>query len=380
MDETDPGPRPVLTGAVIVVAVVLGALALRATAVVSVPVVAALLIALAVAPADSWLASRMPRGFRWAGHALAMGIVIAVILVFAGVVIFSAQQLLSAFPLEDLSRMVPEDAGKPAARSDGDAAAERAAAAAPPWMRQAAGTLDELGVSIGSRITGVISGSAEAVVASGAATLAGLVLIFFLALFMLVEGEAWCAKVRNAWPGPLTDRLLSAGPVVRQRLRQYLWARLIVGLLTAACYVAWLALFGVDLLFVWGVLAVVSNFVPNVGAIVAGVLPTLYAFATRDFGTALWVAAGLTVVEQIMGNFVDPKVQGDRVHLSPAAIFLFLLFWSFLWGIPGALLATPILICLYVVSARTETLRPLALLLSDKTEGSKAIAAAGETA
>src|SRR3546814_10728045 len=84
------------------------------------------------------------------------------------------------------------------------------------------------------------------------------------------------------------------------RIRRFLWTRLLLGAATALLYTAYLWIFGIDLLFTWALLALLLNFIPTIGSIIAGLLPALYALATKDPGTALAVAGGLLVIEQIM--------------------------------------------------------------------------------
>jgi AI-2 transport protein TqsA len=107
------------------------------------------------------------------------------------------------------------------------------------------------------------------------------------------------------------------------------------------------------------------SFIPNLGSIISGVLPTIYAFLTKDIGTAIAVGAGLTVIEQVIGNYVDPRLQGRQISISPAVIFAGLLLFAWIWGVPGALLSTPVLIAAVIAFARVEALRPAALLLSN---------------
>jgi AI-2 transport protein TqsA len=141
--------------------------------------------------------------------------------------------------------------------------------------------------------------------------------------------------------------------------------RLVLGLLTAALYVVWLWIMGVDLLTTWAILTVVLTFVPNLGSIISGTLPVIYAVLTRDLGTALAVGAGLFAIEQIVGNYIDPIIAGREVAVSPLVVLVSLLVWTFVLGPVGALLATPATIAIMIVCARIDPLRPFALMLSD---------------
>ena len=130
----------------------------------------------------------------------------------------------------------------------------------------------------------------------------------------------------------------------------------------------WLWLFGLDLLMTWGLLAFLFNFIPAFGSAMTAILPIAYAAFTRDFGTAGLIAARLLVFEQVMGNYVNPKVQGRQVAISPLVILIALLGWGWMWGIAGAVLAVPITIAIMILCAHVDGLRSVALILSDKSD------------
>jgi AI-2 transport protein TqsA len=78
-------------------------------------------------------------------------------------------------------------------------------------------------------------------------------------------------------------------------------------------------------------------------------LPVAYALLTRDWGTSLLVGASILIIEQLMGNYVGPKLEGDHIGLSPFVILLAFLFWVWVRGIAGALLAVPVTVSLAVL-------------------------------
>ena len=156
--------------------------------------------------------------------------------------------------------------------------------------------------------------------------------------------------------------------IIAVRLRRYLLARAILGLITALLYAAWLWIFSVDLLVVWALLAFLLNFIPTLGSLIAGALPVLYAFVQKDAGTALAVGAGIFVIEQVMGNYVDPRVQGRQVSLSSLVVLITLLVWGWMWGVAGAILAVPITIAAMIICAHIPRLRPFALMLSNAAD------------
>ena len=100
---------------------------------------------------------------------------------------------------------------------------------------------------------------------------------------------------------------------------------------------------------------------------IAGLLPVAYALITRDPATAGMIAGGLLLIEQVMGNLVDPLVLGKRIAVSPLVILFALGFWTIIWGIPGAILAVPLTVLIILAMAQFENLKPAALLLTDRS-------------
>ena len=126
----------------------------------------------------------------------------------------------------------------------------------------------------------------------------------------------------------------------------------------------WLLVLGVDFAFLWGVLTLLLNYVPNVGPLVAGVLPAPLALIQHGWLWALLVVAGLAVTEQVIGNYVDPKLQGKSLDISPLVVLLSVIFWGRVWGVAGAVLAVPLTATVVIACAHIPALRPVALLLS----------------
>ncbi|WP_299650725.1 AI-2E family transporter [uncultured Jannaschia sp.] len=372
--------RSVLLGCVVAIALILIVWALRATGAVVVPVVFSVFLALLVVPVDRKVSERAPRGFHWLGHVAAMGTILLALLVFFGSIWLAAEQVVDRFPLgtgeTGLLPAFGSDASETAAGgpSPGAAPSPTSAPAEDATRTDVGGLRDHLGTLFGTasgsltgRLAELASDNAAAILGAAEATLGSLVLIFFLTLLMLVEAPHWRKKVASLAGGSRQDAMDSVG-IVADRLRRYLLARTILGLLTGMLYVAWLWIFGLDLLIVWALLAFFLNFVPTFGSLIAGALPVLYAFLQKDPGTAALIGGGLLVIEQIMGNYIDPRVQGKQVSLSPLVVLVVLLFWGWVWGLVGTILAVPVTIAITVIAAHVRPLRPVALLLSDKTD------------
>ena len=120
----------------------------------------------------------------------------------------------------------------------------------------------------------------------------------------------------------------------------------------------------------WGVLACVLTYIPYLGAVVGiGILGLAALLAFDDLGHALAVPGVYLVVSFLEGNFITPLVLGRRLTLNPVVIFVGLLFWFFLWGIPGALLAVPILAICKIVCDHVDTLAPIGEFFGPADDG-----------
>lgn len=189
-----------------------------------------------------------------------------------------------------------------------------------------------------------------------------LVLIFLV--FMLLAKPYSNDKLRAALPDR-ADNIIELTNTISRQIGAYLGALFIISLTTGLCVWGALAWLGIEFAFTWGLLAFVLNFIPTIGSIVASIPPILIALVqgSPNIWPAVLTALVLLVIQMGLGNFVAPKVYGDRLNLSPVVILLFLVFWSWLWGIVGALLSVPIAAAIQIALAQIPPLAPLATLM-----------------
>jgi predicted PurR-regulated permease PerM len=145
-----------------------------------------------------------------------------------------------------------------------------------------------------------------------------------------------------------------------------------INLMVGAVTVIVLLLFGVDFAFFIGVLTFFMNYIPNFGALLATVFPVVVSLLQfESFGLTLILTAVLVVIHNIIGNFIEPKMMGSNLHLSPLAVLLSLIFWGWLWGVWGAVLAIPVISLIKIVCENIKPLRPIAILISSIPEKPK---------
>jgi AI-2 transport protein TqsA len=334
------------TGLLFVIAAAALIWVLRETYTVLMPTATALLLALGVWPLVSAIRDHVPRPLGWLGAIAGMVVVLAFLALFFAGIGYAGQRVYSL--MQDIVPQLRERLGS-----------------LPFDVPDIPTELPEPGSGILSG-GGQLASSALSVLGTTASMIGGLILILFLMLLMLTEADNWRAKIETLSQGE-RDRpdWLEIGRSVGSKFRAYFTTRLLVGVISGTLYTLFLLVFGVEYALLWGVLTVLLNFVPTIGSIISGVLPTIYVFVTRDIGTALLVGAGLLVIEQVMGNFVDPKLMGKRLAISPLVVLVTLVFWSLVWGVAGALLAVPLTVLAMVVMSHFDRFRPAALLLTD---------------
>ncbi len=124
--------------------------------------------------------------------------------------------------------------------------------------------------------------------------------------------------------------------------------------------------FGVELAFVFGIIGFLLNFVPTVGSILAVVLTLPVVFVTVEPTTGLACVGIIVVIQNVIGNGLEPTMMGTGLDLHPATVLLGLSIWGSLWGIVGMLLSAPLMAIIKIVMARYATTRPFAEALAGR--------------
>jgi AI-2 transport protein TqsA len=199
--------------------------------------------------------------------------------------------------------------------------------------------------------------------------LENVVLILLFLVFLLSGSEEFQAKIGRAFSSEDSLRLTGVLTQINTQVRRYIVMKTLinigVGLLTTVV----MLLFGIDFALLIGLLTFFLNYIPNFGALIATVMPVFVTFLqTGSFGLTALIAGVLIVAHSVIGNFVEPKLLGRSLRLSPLLVLISLIFWGWMWGIMGAVLAVPITSIIKIICQNVEPLRPLAVLMSDTVE------------
>jgi AI-2 transport protein TqsA len=168
----------------------------------------------------------------------------------------------------------------------------------------------------------------------------------------------------GGWPAA---GLLRAAALTAAKLRAYMLVRTVMSVATGIAVWAFATAMGLDLAIEWGVIAFVLNYIPFIGPLVATLFPTI--FAVLQFGTwqvALTVFAALQVIQFLSGSYVEPRLAGRRLALSPFMVLVAVFLGVFLWGIAGAFIGVPFLIAALTVCDQFPASRWVADLLSGR--------------
>lgn len=328
--------RRVQTIALVVLAAIAAAVALHWLRPVMVPFVLALFIALALDMLVEGAVARLrlPRALAMAG-VLALAVLF---FVFVGVVVSASVRQIghnAAQYSEQLTQLV-----------------ERGLAALPPRLRgfgvrSELETLSEIPVGyVGS----LLAMTTNAVLNLLSNSLLVLVFVLFLVL--------------GARPG----RAPGTWGRIQVQVQRYLVWKVAISALTGILVGSVLTAIGIPLAMAFGLMAFLLNFIPSIGSVVATLLPVPVVIVSPEISplqSVLAVAVPGTI-QLTLGNFVEPKLLGESLDLHPAMILISLIFWGMLWGVVGALLATPITAVLKILLDKFEGSRPVAELMAGR--------------
>ena len=193
-----------------------------------------------------------------------------------------------------------------------------------------------------------------------------LAVVVLYAIFLLIEKRAFDRKIDRLYADPSrAKRLRTVIQAINDRVGNYLALKTLLSVGLGVVTWAAMAWMGLGFAGLSGLLAGLLNYIPYVGSVLGVAVPALLALLSgADNVSLFWLCLGLSVVQLLNGNLLDPYLMGNSLNLSPLIILFSLAVWSKLWGIPGALLAVPFAAVMLIVFQEFEGTRPLAVLLS----------------
>jgi len=195
-----------------------------------------------------------------------------------------------------------------------------------------------------------------------------MVMVIIFVAYLLPGMQGIDQKITMAFPKQYqADRLIKIIKNVTRQVQNYLGAKTLGSLITGAVSIIIFYIFGLDFAIFWGFIIFLFNFIPTIGSTTASILPVL--FSLLQFGSlslAFWMALSLVVLQTAMGNVVEPRLMGRSMNLSPLMVILSLIFWGYIWGVAGMVLAIPILGTLTIIFENFESLKFVSIFLRGK--------------
>jgi predicted PurR-regulated permease PerM len=336
------GDRPAHRVAIMVIAVVVGIAGLRAAGTILLPVMLAGFLVIVVQPVVGALIDlRVPR----------VPAVLLTILLLA-VVLFG----LGAYLGDALSRftdVLPEYQA-PLERRFGYLQEWLVARGVPTDRLQFDGLLDG----------GAIADSARGLLSAVVSLISNLVMVVIVSAFALLESTALAEKAQAAFGDAAAGRLrTSVGTVQR-----YIGLKTLISMVTGVLAGGLCWSLGVDFPVVWGFVAFVLNFIPNVGSAVAAIPPVILSLVQVEWPSTVALMAGYGLINVGLGSVLEPRIMGRRLGLSPLVVFLSLVFWGWVWGPVGMLISVPLTVVVKLFLEQDDQTRWLAILLGPGDE------------
>ncbi len=191
-------------------------------------------------------------------------------------------------------------------------------------------------------------------------------LIVLLVVFILLEASSLPRKIRNAIGKPNSP--LSQYTDVIKNVNKYLGIKTVISIGTGFTIFLWLLILGIDFPILWGLLAFLLNFVPNVGSLLASGPPIILALIQFGAGKAILTAIGFLIANTFFGSILEVKIFGKGLGLSTLVVFVSLIFWGWVLGPIGMLLSVPLTMIIKIILESNESTKGAAILLGSGSE------------
>lgn len=191
-----------------------------------------------------------------------------------------------------------------------------------------------------------------------------IIVTSFFMMFMIWESERFAYRVRTAYSHAAAERILQVVEQLNDDIQRYVVLKVIVSAWTAGLAYVVMSLCGLDFAGVLTLIIFLANFIPYIGSVVATVIPGVVALLQfPSWREALIVVAGITLIQQLIGNILEPRLQGRRLNLSPLMILVALAYFGWMWGIVGMIVSVPIASGLRLIFEQFDVTRSIAKMM-----------------
>ena len=197
-----------------------------------------------------------------------------------------------------------------------------------------------------------------------------LILILIMFSFLLIEIKGFKTRITNAVKDENKQTVLNISQQIGQDVVHFLSIKFFISLATGLLVFLAALIIGLDFPVVWAFLAFVMNFIPTFGSIISTLLTTLFALLQfyPHYGKVIFIFLFMVAVNFLLGNILEPRIEGERLGLSPFAILVSLALWGYLWGFIGMILAVPMTVIIKIFCENIPYLNIVSTILGSKKQ------------
>jgi len=200
----------------------------------------------------------------------------------------------------------------------------------------------------------------------------GLVLLFFLTLFILLDSEMLVRKLRLIFGQTHAQETGSMLDEINVQLRGFVQTRFYIFIGYSLVVTVTLIIMGVQYAYIWGPVAGFLNLIPYIGSIAGSIPPIIVAgIQYNSLLKMFWVAVVFLILQTIEGNFISPRITAGSVNLNSLTILISISYFAWIWGGIGMLLAIPLTAAIKVICDHIEPLRPIGILMGGEKKQNK---------
>lgn len=216
-------------------------------------------------------------------------------------------------------------------------------------------------------IPGIIQSVAVPVTTGFVSFVKSLFIFLILFLFLLIETNYTKDKIKTVVENKNKTGVLEMSKKIISQVVRYLSIKFFISLGTGIIVYFGTLLIGLNFPIVWGFIAFVMNFIPTFGSIISVAITTIFSMMQfyPQWGKIAFVFIFMLLTNFMLGNIIEPKIEGENLDLSTFVIIVCILFWGWLWGFTGMILAVPLTVIIKIVCENIEFLHPIAIFLSN---------------
>jgi len=203
-----------------------------------------------------------------------------------------------------------------------------------------------------------------------AVLVSNMVLVIFYIIFLSTEQRNFDRKLARLFPQKARRyQIESVLRAIQEEIKKYIWIKFVMGAGLGAISYVTMALIGLDQSPFWALVIFLLSFIPTFGTLLGIAFPALVALLQfSSTGPFLIVAVVLGSAQVVANNFIEPRLMGRSLNLSPFIIFIWLTLWVYIWGITGGLICVPLMVMMMIILSQFPATRPLAIILSGNGE------------